>query len=67
MKVNAKLSLRLIEHHAKEAYGDSSGIAPYILHPGNGDKWVSYTPRLLYPKMRDGTQCVGDWVSPVDG
>lgn len=36
MKVNAKLSLRLIKHHAKEAYAKSSGIASRILHLRNG-------------------------------
>ena len=63
MKVNAKLSLRLSKHHAKAAYGESSAIAPYILHLGNV---VSSTLRRLYSKKRDGTHCVGDWVSPKE-
>jgi hypothetical protein len=44
MKVNAKLSLISTQHHAKEPYGESSGIAPYILHLGNGDKLSALRP-----------------------
>ena len=64
VKVNAKLSLCLIKQRAKETYGESSGIAPYILHLGNRNKRSALCPDGL---TRDGTHNVGDGLSPKDG
>ena len=44
VKVNAKLSLRLIKHHTKETYGESSGIGPYSFQLGNENKWSALRP-----------------------
>jgi len=28
---------------------------------------VNATPRLLYPRERPGTHCIGGWVGPIAG
>jgi hypothetical protein len=51
VKVKAKLSLWLTEHHTMKTYWESGSIASHILNLGTRWRWVvSFMPWILYPQ-----------------